>query len=253
MKEDLKLKIAFANILSSKHLDNVSTLISEKFYENGIDTSRSDILEVLQANEIKDLEELKERALELVIKYTNVALSDNYLSTSEKLNILYLKRLLKIKEGDFYKKYPHIHDEVQEIIRTQLSLIYRNDDKIDDKEAVQKVDLQDIFDLSYDEFLEISNLEDIDALDRGAELKELDTVLFEIIEKSDAQLQDRHISQKVKELVWNRDRGRCVKCGKQENLEFDHIIPFSKGGGNTYRNVRLLCKHCCRVKNNGAG
>ena len=56
------------------------------------------------------------------------------------------------------------------------------------------------------------------------------------------------IPDDVKVNVWQRDRGRCVKCGSQETLEFDHIIPLSKGGGNTTRNIQLLCEKCNREK-----
>ena len=58
----------------------------------------------------------------------------------------------------------------------------------------------------------------------------------------------RSISQEVKDKVWNRDSGKCVECGSNEDLEFDHIIPFSKGGANTYRNIQLLCEQCNRSK-----
>ena len=68
------------------------------------------------------------------------------------------------------------------------------------------------------------------------------------IEKS-----NRKISQAVKDKVWNRDRGKCVECGSNENLEFDHIIPHSKGGANTYRNIQLLCESCNRSKSNKIG
>jgi hypothetical protein len=61
------------------------------------------------------------------------------------------------------------------------------------------------------------------------------------------------IPQDVMDKVWNRDGGRCVKCGSQENLEFDHIIPFSKGGATTYRNMQLLCKKCNLEKTNRIG
>ncbi len=64
---------------------------------------------------------------------------------------------------------------------------------------------------------------------------------------------ERHISQEVKDLVWNRDNGKCVQCGSNEKLEFDHIIPFSKGGANTYRNIQLLCEKCNREKSNKIG
>ena len=39
-----------------------------------------------------------------------------------------------------------------------------------------------------------------------------------------------------------------MECESNENLEFDHIIPVSKGGANTYRNIQLLCEPCNRTK-----
>lgn len=54
----------------------------------------------------------------------------------------------------------------------------------------------------------------------------------------------RSLSQAVKQAVWIRDQGRCVECGTSEYLEFDHIIPYSKGGSNSENNIQLLCRHC---------
>lgn len=62
--------------------------------------------------------------------------------------------------------------------------------------------------------------------------------------------ESRRISQDVKDKVWRRDEGKCINCGSNEKLEFDHIIPFSKGGSNTYRNIQLLCEKCNREKSN---
>lgn len=56
------------------------------------------------------------------------------------------------------------------------------------------------------------------------------------------------IRQDVKVAVWQRDGGRCVECGLNEALEFDHIIPTSMGGANTMRNLQLLCEACNRRK-----
>lgn len=63
----------------------------------------------------------------------------------------------------------------------------------------------------------------------------------------------RKIPQQVKNKVWNRDGGRCIECGSNEKLEFDHIIPFSKGGADTYRNIQLLCEPCNRRKSDFIG
>lgn len=56
------------------------------------------------------------------------------------------------------------------------------------------------------------------------------------------------IPEQVRREVWRRDQGRCARCGCRERLEFDHIVPVSKGGGNTARNVELLCESCNRRK-----
>jgi hypothetical protein len=56
------------------------------------------------------------------------------------------------------------------------------------------------------------------------------------------------IPERVRHEVWRRDEGRCVDCGSRERLEFDHIVPYSKGGGNTARNLELRCEPCNRKK-----
>lgn len=46
----------------------------------------------------------------------------------------------------------------------------------------------------------------------------------------------------VKLEVWKRDSGKCTRCGSSEDLHFDHVIPWSKGGSSTTpNNVQLLC------------
>ena len=58
------------------------------------------------------------------------------------------------------------------------------------------------------------------------------------------------IPSHIKEAVWKRDKQSCVNCGSQDNLEFDHNIPVSKGGSNTINNIQILCQKCNRKKSN---
>lgn len=62
----------------------------------------------------------------------------------------------------------------------------------------------------------------------------------------------RTIPSSVKREVWKRDEGKCVICGNNENLHFDHIIPYSKGGTSLdSRNIQLLCaKHNLQKSDN---
>jgi hypothetical protein len=53
---------------------------------------------------------------------------------------------------------------------------------------------------------------------------------------------NRMIPTSVKLEVWKRDKGRCVQCGSIDNLHFDHILPYSKGGTSLKsENIQLLC------------
>jgi 5-methylcytosine-specific restriction endonuclease McrA len=70
---------------------------------------------------------------------------------------------------------------------------------------------------------------------------------LENLEKLDSVAREP-IAESVRLFVWQRDKGQCVKCGSQERLEFDHIIPVVRGGSNTERNIQLLCELCNRSK-----
>ena len=69
---------------------------------------------------------------------------------------------------------------------------------------------------------------------------------------SDAIKEAKHkrepILEEVRIAVWRSDEGKCVQCDSNERLEYDHIIPVSKGGSNTVRNIQLLCEPCNRKK-----
>lgn len=52
----------------------------------------------------------------------------------------------------------------------------------------------------------------------------------------------RIIPTNVKLEVWARDKGRCTLCNATDELHFDHIVPYSKGGTSLKaENVQLLC------------
>ncbi len=57
----------------------------------------------------------------------------------------------------------------------------------------------------------------------------------------------RAFNDKIKREVFTRQNGICVKCQKQfkiEQMQADHITPWSKGGKTNTDNCQLLCSGC---------
>ena len=88
------------------------------------------------------------------------------------------------------------------------------------------------------------------SLDTAISVKEEIRLLTVTIKEGQrASSRDRApIPERVRKEVWRRDGGRCVDCSSRERLEYDHIIPVSKGGSNTARNIELRCETCNRRK-----
>jgi hypothetical protein len=65
------------------------------------------------------------------------------------------------------------------------------------------------------------------------------------------QRHPRSIPQDVKIAVSVRDGGKCRMCGSTKGLQYDHIIPWSKGGpSDDPNNIQLLCGYHNRLKSN---
>lgn len=60
----------------------------------------------------------------------------------------------------------------------------------------------------------------------------------------------RYISDQVKEEVLERDGDQCVKCGSTRDLQYEHVIPHTRGGSSAKANIQLLCGDCNRSKSN---
>jgi hypothetical protein len=108
--------------------------------------------------------------LHLIFEYIKLSLEDNLLTNEERDHIKYLKRLFHIQPGDFQL---HNSWQVEKVIGFQLSKIYE-DNFVTSDEALLKVDLQELFDLSFDQMNEYSKKEAIVSIQKGAAAEDLD-------------------------------------------------------------------------------
>jgi hypothetical protein len=81
-------------------------------------------------------------------------------------------------------------------------------------------------------------------------MKKLSLVLILLFFSINSFTQSRYISETTKKIIYTRDGGKCQCCGSFDDLEYDHIIPYSCGGSSDASNIQLLCLKCNRSKSN---
>lgn len=120
------------------------------------------------------INDIKMESLSVILDFAKSCLTDDYLSEEEMRSIHLLKLFLCIKDDDFIQHGKR--EEVEEILTLQLEKMYQ-DNRISNDEAISKTKLQELFGLSYDEFLDIVNVIARKSLANGAFLLDLDTFL----------------------------------------------------------------------------
>lgn len=54
------------------------------------------------------------------------------------------------------------------------------------------------------------------------------------------------LSKKLRAEIFRKYKVICPICGEKDlrKLSIDHIVPYSKGGTDDFKNLRILCKNC---------
>ena len=118
------------------------------------------------------VDDLHDESINVILDYVNLILDDHIITKQEMDTLRKLKMLLHIKEGDFIEA--HKEEDIENILRREFELIYQ-DKNVDNNEAAMKVDLQELFGLSYDQFLLFEQEAVEYALKQGADITNLDT------------------------------------------------------------------------------
>lgn len=74
-----------------------------------------------------------------------------------------------------------------------------------------------------------------------------------LLTKDERYLNIRAFDQRQKRAAYERQKGVCIRCREHftiEEMEADHITPWSKGGKTEPDNCQILCADCNRRKSN---
>ena len=72
-----------------------------------------------------------------------------------------------------------------------------------------------------------------------------------VLTRQEKYLSVRAFDNRMKRTAYEKQNGICKKCGKHfelEQMEADHITPWSQGGKTLAENCQMLCKDCNRKK-----
>lgn len=99
--------------------------------------------------------QLEFEIINFITAFCETILDDQQIDKSEIENLTFVKMTFKIKEGELYRNKK---DEIDQIIRRQFLKI-NEDAIISDDEEIFSLEMQGLFDLSYDTYQQIINKE----------------------------------------------------------------------------------------------
>jgi hypothetical protein len=108
-----------------------------------------------------------------------------------------------------------------------------------------------------DAILDPNKLEnEISALMKDEDVTNKKGIYFYVLNKNEKHLSLRAFTDNQKREAYERQKGICPKCTPPNNhyqineMQGDHITPWSKGGKTTSENCIMLCADCNRKKSN---
>jgi len=95
--------------------------------------------------------------------------------------------------------------------------------------------------------------DEVEALMADADVTKKRGIYLYLLSGEEKHLSIRAFTSDQITTAFTKQKGVCVKCEdtfKIEEMEADHITPWSKGGKTDENNLQMLCKKCNRTKSN---
>lgn len=111
---------------------------------------------------------------------------------------------------------------------------------------------QDLIPYNFEDWVTLCNMPDFDnSYYNYINSISLSVAVPDILVLRDYKLIPRRDIKYSRDNVFHRDDNRCAYCGKhfkRGELTIDHVIPKSKGGDNSWKNIISSCKKCNNKK-----
>ena len=95
--------------------------------------------------------------------------------------------------------------------------------------------------------------EEVARLMRDSDVQKKSGIFWYVFDHDEHHLGIRAFDDNTKREVYERQLGVCPICGRHfelEEMEADHITPWSEGGRTIAENCQMLCRDCNRRKSN---
>ncbi len=119
---------------------------------------------------------------------------------------------------------------------------------------MKSVDWHPLYLQFHDKDLDVPALQtEIAALMKDIEIKSKSGIFPYVLTRDEKYLNLRQFDDVVKRSIYEQQAGICPHCHKHfeiDEMDGDHIVPWSKGGKTEKENCQMLCKECNRRKGN---
>ena len=168
----------------------------------------------------------------------------------------YLETAIKWISNDNIKQYmsEHQHDHTANDLWTyfQSVITWVNSHFTVYRKEMKGIDWGNLYNKFKGKKLDPKALEEqIAKLMQDEDVESKKGIYIYVLTKDEKYLNIRTFSDNMKREAYERQKGICHKCKKHfaiEEMEGDHIDPWSKGGKTTADNCQMLCKSCNRRK-----
>lgn len=144
------LKEVFLNFIAAESPSGEIADAAEVLATEGI--TRTNFRDIRSKVLLSSSASFRSGVMEMILYYARVCVRDHELTADEKENLQLLKTLFQIEDGEFYSRKAQ---ELSDFLSQQVLWIVQ-DERLENAEDLYQSDLQRIFGLSYDQYVDLT-------------------------------------------------------------------------------------------------